>query len=114
MAAAHVVWLYLDYSRRLKLPSEVQQEAPWGPPGEHQSHVTITDDPPGKQWIVVVASRRAFDAAALRDELQAVVDGSPPGTALPDLIPLLEQALAAHPDLDFRGHSFEVPVTWPP
>lgn len=109
-APAYITFLYLDHTRKLKLPSDAEKQAAKFPAGPRRFEVTITaDDPPGPQWITAIASETPFDPFRLRDELQGVIAGFSDGTPVGDLIEPLERALGERREFSFRSHSFEVP-----
>lgn len=109
-APAYLTWLYVDATRKLKLPSDATEQAERRPAGRPPFYVTLTaDEKPGPQWIAAVGSDTQFNPLALRGELQEVIDALPGEVPFDDLIDRLEQALGERGQLAFRGHRFEVP-----
>jgi len=106
---AYMTFLYLDHTRRLQLPEEVAVEAPRWPAGPVTFHVTVTNDPPGPQWIAAIASGDVFQPSVLRDELQNTIQTLPNDTPFDELVHRLEQELSRRNHLSSRGHSFDVP-----
>lgn len=104
----YVTWLYLDFSRRLKLPTDQEAEAIFFPAGTHGYAVTVTDDPPGQQWIGAIASEAVFDAFTVRDDLQRVIDATPTDTPFSTIVARLERSLRDRPGFAFNGRTFEI------
>lgn len=111
---ANLVGLYLDASRQLKLvepqlPTEDDRQA-----NRRRFQVRITrEDPPGMQWIGVVASAQSLDPDSLRAELQARAGAVPADAPLTAIMDHLEADLRARPNLAFKAHRFAVPARTP-
>ena len=108
---AYVTFIYLDSARKPKLPSDAQAIAHWCPAGQRITQaVKITNDPPGRQWLAAVASKKEFSPFGLRDKLQAAIGDLPAETPITELIARLEGRLHELGSFEFQGIAFDVPA----
>lgn len=107
---AHITFIYLDYRGKLQLPRDVEATARRYTAGQRVAYgVTVTDDPPGPQWLAAVASRKEFNPFELLAKLQSAIADLPTGTPIPELVARLESRLRKLDGFEFRGMTFEVP-----
>ncbi len=111
---AYLIFLYLDRTRKLKLPDDtpvLTERFPVGP--QSMDHIDVTKDPPGLQWIAAVASESEFNPFELRDELQEAINAMPDEAPFERLADRLREAMDERPNVSFRTHLFEVPADDP-
>jgi len=111
-AEAHVAVVYLDHRRQLQvLPfgDDAEPRTVALGPGTHAPRpIDVTGDPAGPQWIGAVASVEPFDAAVLRDALQATVRALPSETPLNKVMDRLDADLRARPGFSVKSERFTV------
>jgi hypothetical protein len=108
---AYITFIYLDDHGKLQLPRDVNAVAEKHTAGQRVAYgVTVTNDPPGPQWLVAVASRKEFNPFELLAKLQPAIADLPAGTPIPELAARLENRLRELGEFEFRGLPFEVPA----
>jgi hypothetical protein len=105
---AYVTFLYLDHTGTLSPLAEPPEQTSTSAAKKYEFWVDVTKDPPGPQWIAALAAEEPFDALALREQLQGVIDDRS-ATRFSDKVNALEEALRRRAHLSFRGHQFNVP-----
>ncbi len=111
---AYLTYLYLDHTRKLQLPSDATDTAEQCRPGpQRRFSVTVTNDPPGWEWIAAVASDKTFDPIALQIELAGELKVLPDDAPITEMMDQLERALRARPQFSFRATRFAVPAVEP-
>ncbi len=109
LADAYVTSLYLDHSGTLQLPPDATDQAQRRATGRQAPFwVDVTHDPPGWQWLTMVAARKPFDPQTLCSELQEVLAAAGERASFDERIERLERTLRAHRELNFRSQRFEV------
>jgi len=105
---------YLDDGRQVKLvePQPATEDDLRASRCRFQVWIT-RDDPPGTQWIGIVASAQPLDPDSLRSDLQRTVNDLPPDAPLTAVMDRLDADLQTRPGLAFKSHRFAVPAPKP-